>query len=82
MKLNARKTVKSCHEFINKPGFQYQGKVLDFQDSSTIFFMKVNQARPGIQNSSTKMCTRIKHTFRHSLGDKIQVSRTNIEAFI
>ena len=48
MKFNVRKTVKSYYEFITKPGFQYQGKVLDFQDSSTIFFMKVNQARPGI----------------------------------
>ena len=58
-KFNINKTVESHHEFISKQDSNIQGKILDFQDSSAFFFMKLKQVKPETSNYYAKMRARI-----------------------
>ena len=40
-----------------------QGKILDFQDSSAFFFMKLKQVKPETSNYYAKMHARIEKAF-------------------
>ena len=59
LQIQYKKNVESYHKFISKPDSNIQGKILDFQDSSAFFSMKLKQVKPEISNYYAKMRARI-----------------------